>query len=132
MKEIENDTVQVWFEEGIVFLKFQKDTVLNLEAIKQTIELGENFSVEEKQYVVCDITNVKSATSEAREYGSKHGQNGIYACAVLVNSYFTKFLFTSYIKFSKPDFPFAVFISKEKAVKWLLEIKAKNEQGQSF
>lgn len=131
MKEIENDLVEVWFEGGIVFLKFQKDTILDLEAIKRTIEMTEQFSVEENKYLLVDITNLKSVTSEARKYAAQQVHKYIYARAVLVNSYFTKFLFTSYLKFSKPDFPFAVFTSKEKAVEWLNELKAQNSLSHS-
>jgi hypothetical protein len=126
MKENENDFMKFWFEDGILFSKFQKDTVVNLEAVKTTIELREKISVEKNQYWLFDITNIKSVTNEARQYGSKHGHNLVSACAVLVNSYFTKFLFTTYMKFNKPDFPFAFFANEEKAVEWLKELKEQN------
>lgn len=127
MKEIENDYMKFWFEDGILFSKFQKDSIVGIEAVKQTIELREQISVKKHQYWLYDIRNMKSVTNEARQYAVQHGHNLINACAVLVDSYITKFIFTSYMKFSKPDFPFAVFASKERAVKWLLELKAKNE-----
>lgn len=132
MKEIENNIVEVWFEDGIVFLKFQKDTILDLETIKRTIKMTEQFSVEENKYVLVDITNLKSVTTEARKYAAQQVHKYIYARAVLVNSYFTKFLFTSYLKFSKPDFPFAVFTNKEDAVAWLNELKAQKIVGHSI
>ncbi len=127
MKEIENDYMKFWFEDGILFSKFQQDTILDIEAVKQTIEMREQISVEKSQYWLYDITNMKSVTNEARQYAAQHGHDLIYACAGLVDSYVTKFIFTSYKKFGTPDFPFAFFTDKEKAVKWLSEIKAKNE-----
>lgn len=130
MKEIENDFMKFWFEDGILFSKFQKDIIVNLEAVKKTIELREKISVEENQYWLFDITDIKSVTNEARQYGSKHGHNLVYACAVLVDSYLTKFLFTSYLKLSKPDFPFAFFTNKQKAVDWLNELKQQNASRQ--
>ncbi len=132
MKEFENDFMKFWFEEGILISKFQKDTILDLEAVKKTIEMREQISVEKDQYWLYDITNMKSVTTEARQHAAQHGHNLIYACAGLVDSYMTKFIFTTYKKFSKPDFPFAFFTSKEKAVQWLSEIKAKNEEVSSF
>lgn len=132
MKEIENDLLKFWFEDGILISKFQKETTFDLEAVKQTIELREIISSKKKQYWLYDITRMKSVTHEARQYAVKHGHDYIYACAAVVDSYLTKFIFTSYKTFSKPDFPFAFFTSKEKALQWLLEIKAVNEQGQSI
>lgn len=132
MKKFENDFAVAWFEDGIVFLKFQQDTILDLEAIKQTIELGKKITVEENKYMLCDITNIRSVTNEARQYASKYGHSLIDACAVIVNSYFTKFLFTSYTKFIQLDVPFAFFTNKEKAVEWLNELKQQNTSRKSI
>lgn len=124
MKKFKNDLAEVWFEDGILFLKFQKDTILDFETMKQTIALRDKFTVDENKYVLVDISNLKSLNNEARLYGSINGHKLMYACAVLVNSYFTKFLFMSYIKFSKPNVPFVFFTSKEKAIEWLNELKS--------
>lgn len=131
MNEFESELVTTSIIDGIVLLKFQKGTILDLDAVKEAIALREKFATDEHQYVLCDITNVKNVTAEARKYGSKHGHNQIYACAVVINSCVTKFIFTSYLKFSKPDFPFAFFTCKEKALEWLKEIKAKNTKSNS-
>jgi hypothetical protein len=128
MKEVETDFVKFWFENDILFSKFQKDTELNLDSIKQAIEMREKISGEQKQYWLYDITNLKTVTKEARDYAAKYGEDFICANAVLVNSYITKFMFNSYLKLNKPDFPFLFFTKKEKAIEWLMEIKAKNEQ----
>lgn len=128
VKEVENDFIKFWFENDILFSKFQKDTELDLESIKQAIEMREKISGEQKQYWLYDITNLKTITKEARHYAAKYGHDFICSNAVLVNSYITKFFFNSYLKLNKPDFPFLCFTKREKAIEWLLAIKAENEQ----
>lgn len=125
---VKNDCIEFWFENGILMSKFQKDTILNLDSIKQVIEMREKISGEQKQYWLYDITNLKTVTKEVRDYAERYGQDYLYCIAVLVNSHITKFIFNSYLKLNKPDFPFLFFTNKEKAVEWLLEIKEKNEK----
>ncbi len=127
MKELENNFVKFWFENGILFSKFQKDTVLNLDRIKQAIEMREKISGKQKQYWLYDITNIKTVPKEVRDYAERHGQDYLYCIAALVNSHTTKFIFNSYLKLNKPDFPVLFFTDKEKATEWIMEIKAKNE-----
>lgn len=127
MKEIENDFVKFWFENNILFSQFQKGTELNLNGIKQSIELREKISQGQKQYWLYDITNLKTVTKEVRDYAEKYGQDNLNCTAVLVNSHVTKFMFNTYLKLNKPKFPMRVFSSKEEAVKWLQEIKTKND-----
>lgn len=125
---VENNFVKFWFENGILFSEFKKDTVLNLDDIKQAIEMREKLSGEQKQYWLYDITNLKNVTKEVRDYADRFGQNYLYCIAVLVNSHITKFIFNSYLKLNEPEFPFLFFTKREKAIEWLLEIKYKNEQ----
>lgn len=127
MEELENDFIKFWIEKGILFSRFKKPTELNIDTIKETIAMREKISGGQKQYWLYDITNLKTVTKEARNYATKYGEDFIYANAVLVNSYISKFIYTSYLKLSKPDFPFLCYTKKEKAIDWLLEIKAKNE-----
>ena len=129
MDKIDNNLLKVWFENGIAFIEFKKDTILDLQAITQTIEMTKNFLVEENEYILCDITNLKTVTTDARKYAAQQDYKYIYARAIIVNSHFTKFLFTSFVKFYKPDRPFAFFTDKEKAVKWLNELKAQRFAG---
>jgi predicted RNA-binding protein Jag len=132
MNKIENDFVIFWVEEGILFSKYKKDVVLDLETVTELIEMREKISVQENQYWLYDLTRVKNNTNEARHYVGEHGHNFLNACAIIVDSYVTKFMFTSYKKFKSPDFPFASFTNREEALQWLFEIKANNEAVSSF
>lgn len=132
MKELENDFIKFWIENGILFSRFKQATELNIDTVKETIEMREKISGGQYQYWLYDITNLKTVTKEARNYATQYGEDFIYANAVLVNSYISKFIFTTYLKLSKPAFPFLCFTKREKAVEWLLEIKAKNELGKEI
>lgn len=128
MKEVENNFVKFWFENGILISKFQNDTVIDLDRIKQAIEMRGKISGKQKQYWLYDITNIKNINKEVRDYAEKYGQDYLHCVAMLVNSHITKFIFNSYLKLNKPNLPFMFFSKKEKAIEWLLEIKEKNEQ----
>lgn len=130
MKELENDFIKFWIENGILFSRFKKPTELNIDTIKEAIAMREKISGGQKQYWLYDITNLKTVTKEARNYATKYGENFIYASAVIVNSYISKFIFTAYLKLSRPDFPFLCYTKKEKALAWLLEIKTNNERSE--
>jgi hypothetical protein len=123
----ENDIIKFWFEDGILMSEFQSEIQYDIAAVKTTIQKRIEISAGKNQYWLYDITNMKSVTTEARQYACNHGHTMLYACAAVVDSYLTKFIYTTYKKFCKPDFPVAFFTSKEKALLWLSEIKAKNE-----
>jgi hypothetical protein len=110
---VENDCIKFWFENGILMSRFQSGTELDLTNIKEVIRIREEISEGEKQYWLYDITNLKNITKEVRDYAERYGQDYLYCIAVLVNSHITKFMFNSYLKLNKPDFPF-LFLQKKK------------------
>lgn len=128
MKEnlVENDFIAFRLENGILFSKFQEGVEVDVERMKELINLREKISSGEMQYWLYDLGNVKNMTKGARDYADRYGQNYLRAVAVLVNSHITKFIFNTYIKLKKPIMPFLVFTNKEKAEEWLLEIKTEN------
>ncbi len=67
MKELENDFIKFWIENDILYSRFKKATELNLDTIKQTIEMREKISGGQKQYWLYDITNLKTVTKEAQK-----------------------------------------------------------------
>lgn len=123
---VKSECVKFWFENGILISRFENGIELDLVKIKEVIRTREEISKGEMQYWLYDITNLKSVSKEVRDYADRYGQDYLYCVAVLVNSHITKFIFNTYIKLKKPIMPFLVFTNKEKAEKWLLEIKADN------
>ena len=124
--KLENYFVRFWFENGILISNFKDGTVLDLEKIKEAIDIREKISEGKNQFWLYDISNLKNVTKEVRDYAEEHGQNYLAATAVLVNSHVAKFIFNAYLKLNKPQIPFLFFTKKENAISWLLDIKEKN------
>lgn len=126
MKIIENDSIKYWIEDEILFSEFKKPTNITLKNTKEFIALRHQISNNEKQYLCFDIKKAKSFPKEAREYVNIHGQDFLYARAVIVHSHIQMFMLNSLLKISTPIIPLKGFNKKEKAVKWLKELKQKN------
>jgi hypothetical protein len=124
---MENDIIKYWIEDGILYSSYKMPVDVTLENAKAIIELRHAISNNEKQYWCQDITNLKSFTKEGRDYADIHGQDFLYATAVIVNSHITMFIFNIFIKIKTPRIPFQAFKNKEAAVAWLKELKKKNK-----
>lgn len=127
MREDSNHFVKFWMEDGIMCSHFLKEVLLDLEYIKEFINLRHEFSQGKKQYWIHDMQGLKSMSKDAKEYGDKYGQDFLHAGAVIVHTHLQKFLMNTFIIVKKPRVKTCVFIDKEKAKKWLLELKAQNE-----
>lgn len=127
--ENENDYVKYWFENGVLMNELKRPMHITLEVMIELIELRHQISNDTNQYWMMDSSNIVSVNKEARDYGAKHGQDFIYASAVLVNSHLAKAMFNAFTILKKPEIPFKFFTQKDKAVEWLMKVKEKNEQG---
>jgi len=127
MKELQNDIVKFWIEEGILFNEFLVPFDLTHSNAKKIIELRNEISKPEKQYWCFDFNNVRSMPKDGRDYTDKYGQDFLHASAAIVSSKVQAFIVNIFIKLKNPKVPFKAFTKKQDALKWLLEIKAKNE-----
>lgn len=128
MTELENEFMRFWVVDGILHSKFRHKVNFDLEIIQKLIEMRHAISNNANQYWCYDVREAYGFSKECRDYVDIHGQDFLFACALVINSHIQKFLFNAYIKLKKSKIPFQVFIDKEKAIEWLMEIKAKNEQ----
>lgn len=126
VKKVENDFICFWFENEILISSFKDNTLLDIDKVKEAIDIREKISEGKKQFWLYDISNLKNVNKEVRDYAEEHGQNYLAATAVLIDSHVAKFIFNAYLKLNKPKIPFMFFLDKEKATSWLLEIKEKN------
>lgn len=122
-KKLENDFIKYWIEDGILYSEFTTQTDVDIEKIKAVIDLRTEISDGEKQYWCYDFDRIKSYNKEARDYADKHGQEYLYACAVIFNSHIAKFTLNAYMKLKNPLIHLKGFTKKEEAVKWLNELK---------
>ena len=123
MEELENDFIRFWIEDGILYSEYKKPTDITLENAKRLIALRHELSNNKKQYWCYDFKGLKSFTKEGRDYADIHGQDFLHASAAVVNSHITMFLFNIFVKIKNVKIPFKAFKNKDKAVKWLKELK---------
>jgi hypothetical protein len=129
MTELENEFIQFWVVDGILHSKFKFEVVMDLDKIKKLIAARHTISNDVNQYWCYDVGEVRGFSKECRDHAEIYGQDFLFACAVVINSHIQKFLFNTFLKLKKSKIPFQAFTNKEKAVEWLNEVKAKNEQG---
>ena len=128
IKEVENDFMKFWIEDGILYSQFKKPTTINIERIKALIDLRTEISDGKKQYWCYDFNGIKSYDKEARDYAEIYGQEYLYACAAVFNSHIAKFTLNTFMRLKKPLIPLKGFTKKNEAINWLNELKKKNEQ----
>lgn len=128
IKEVENDFMKFWIEDGILYSQFKKPTTINIERIKALIDLRTEISDGEKQYWCYDFNGINSYDKEARDYAEKNGQEHLYACAAVFNSHIAKFTLNTFMRLKKPLIPLKGFTKKNEAINWLNELKEKNER----
>lgn len=127
--EIEDDIIKYWFEDGILFNSFKNPPVdMNLKNIKEFISLRHKISNNEKQYWCSEGRGIKMYPKESRDYAEIYGQKYLHAVAVLVDSYFSLYIFNFFFKLKNVKIPFKAFKTKSEAVTWLNSIKQVNEK----
>lgn len=126
--KVENEFIEFWIEKEILFSQFKLKTDIDLEKSKPIIQLRHQISGDKSQYWCNDIKNIRSYSIEARNYAQIHGQDLLFASAVIVHSKINKLIFNVFLKLRTPKIPFKSFSNKEEAVVWLYQIKAENEQ----
>jgi hypothetical protein len=129
MTELENEFIRFWVVDGILHSEFKCEVIVDLYKVKQLIEARHAISANVKQYWCYDVSKGKGFPKESRDYVEIYGQEFLFASAVIINSHTQKFLFNTFLKLKKSQIPFQAFTNKQKAVEWLNDLKAKNEQG---
>ena len=127
MTELENEFIRFWVADGILCSKFKREVNFDLDTIKKLIENETYYLNNVNQYWCYDVKEANGFPKECRDYAHIYGQDFLFACALVINSHIQKFLFNAFLKLKKSKIPFQTFTNKEKAMEWLLEIKAKNE-----
>jgi len=127
METVENDFMKFWMHDGIMYSDLKFPTEITLDKVKGLIETRHKISNKKKQYWCYISKGVKSYPKEARDYSDIHGQDYLHACAAVVSSQITMFIFNAFTRINRPRIPFRAFKTKESAVAWLKQLKAENE-----
>ena len=123
----ENEYVEIWIENGIVYEVFKPDTILTIDVAKQVVIDRLKVSNEMTTPIFIDIRNLISSDSRARQYmASKGAVDYISAGAFLMDNELMRLLGNIFIKVDKPLIPTKLFTDTEKALTWLQSFKFLN------
>lgn len=133
MKDIENNLVIFYYDEyQILHSKFKRPVKLELDLAIEFIQMRHEASGNKNQYWVYHTEGVRKYPKEVRDYSEIHGQDCLYACAAIVNSHITQFIFNAFQKINKSKIPFKAFRTEKEAIHWLRKLKAENESKGIF
>ncbi len=120
-------------ENGILYVEYKEASILNVEAVKAVISDRLAFQNGISCVAIADVSKMKYATAEAREYMSKNGEEGINAYAVVKSdSRVQNVILNLFLMLSRPKVPVKVFLRTEDAERWALkQTKEINEVKQA-
>jgi hypothetical protein len=116
-------------DSDLVFVEYAKNVKVDLALAKELVANRIEFTDNKPCYVVIDITNIKQIPAEAKAY-MQHPEGGlknILGAAFVANNRVAALIANIFIKTPK-DFEAKFFHTKEEAVRWIKECKAKKEQ----
>lgn len=117
---IDHDFFEIWYENGIVFEIFKKNSILDLELSKQVVQERLKVSNGIDAPIFIDLRNVFSTDTKARKYmASKEAVEYLTAGAFLIDNELMKLAGNIFIKIDKPLVPVKLFTDRDKALLWL-------------
>ena len=128
----EYSTITLWREgdDGIIFFKYAQRLEMDIEIAKGIVNSRLEYTKGKSAFALIDVTNLKSATKEARDYmnSPEGGLKGLSAGAFLSNNVVATLLVNLYIKVSSPPIPAKFFTSQKDALDWIRKIKSEKTQ----
>lgn len=124
MGKVENEIIEFWVENGIMFSRYKKPVNLTLQDAKDIVELRHEISKGEHQLWCYDFNGVKSYRKEVRDYADIHGQEYLHATAAVINSNITNFILNTFLKIKRPKVPLKAFKTEAEAIEWLKSFKS--------
>lgn len=119
--------------DGIVRVLFNENITID---IPEQMKLMDNYRtiLKDKKYpFLYEAMNNVNFTKEARENAIKiEDESPVFASAALAETLPYLLIGNFYMRFNKPKTPFKLFRNREKAIKWLLEQKAKYEKNKGL
>lgn len=121
MKEIVEGIASFEFKDGIFFGKYFEGVNLDLETSKTMVAYRLKITNNKSVPCLMDVTGVKSATKEARDYFGNEGAKLITSAAIIANSELSSCMvnFLLSVNLVKTKVPTKYFTKPENALKWL-------------
>lgn len=119
----ENDYASYKLADGILFITYNKDVVLDLPAAVYVVK--ERLLLHEGRHlpVLCDVRQIKEVNKAARSYLSIEGSTLVKAVAFIVDSPVSEMLSEFYLRTNKPTIPTKAFNNFDLALKFLNQFK---------
>jgi hypothetical protein len=130
MKEIKLAFATLTCKESIVFIKYKNNVRLDAKEIHEIMAACNKLSGNKPFLLLADITNFVDITPEGNKASfDKKITANIIASAPLVKHLGQRMMSNTFMEVNKPHYPMQVFDDEKKALKWLLEQKAKGARA---
>jgi hypothetical protein len=117
---VENKNVIMWIEENILYGIYKKNSIIDLQAALEIVELRMTLSKGKTFKAIIDGRNIGNVTKQARAYfAGVEGCKGIEKAALLIDSNWSKILANLFLQVNKPIVTMKAFTDKNEAEKWL-------------
>ncbi|MDN5217016.1 hypothetical protein QQ020_33405 [Fulvivirgaceae bacterium BMA12] len=124
---LENEYVELWVEDGVIYEVFKPGTVMNLEAGKKVVADRLKVSNRTVMPLFVDMRQLININQETRRFmASKDAVHYLSAGAFLVKGMLTRLVFNTFLIISTPRIPTKGFTDKEKALTWLKYVRNVN------
>jgi hypothetical protein len=111
----------------VYYFVFKSELKVNLKIAEEIVENRIDFTNNKEYYLIIDVSKITSVNSEARSY-LQHPENGaknLLGSAFIASNPLSALIANIFVK--TPNItPSKFFSNKEEALKWILELKAKN------
>jgi len=120
IKKIDLPYVSITYIEPIVYFEYKEGTELGFPEILKLISCAEELSNHKPYVTFADARVSINITNEGKRILSDIENMPLFrGTAVLVNNNLYKYAATLLGIYSRPEYPFRAFTSKEDAIKWL-------------
>ena len=130
-QEFDLKNIFLTIDDDLIFSRYKKDSIVELEDAQELAETVYNNVVEDKIYgQIVDVRQMKSMSREARDYFASLKKGYVEYSALLISGLFQRNLAKMYFMFSKPKIETKVFEKEDDAIVWVRE-KLKNHKKNS-
>ena len=122
---IETRTSKFWIgEQGVIFQDYKPESRVELLDARETMEAIRTLGQGKPVLLFSDITNLKSATHQARAFGvEEEFCRLLRAIAMRTNSQIGRVIGNFFIRFNRPPYPSKIFSSAKEALEWITTLK---------
>lgn len=119
-KYIAGNCVEIWLEEGIIYVQYLNHAEITVEINKKMHEIYIHLAEGKKYPFLFSATGSIWFSKEAREFASRiESKQPFLAVAVFAPSLGYRLMAEFYAKFHKPVTPYKIFKDTEEALSWL-------------